>query len=342
MSRARVARPIHDMVSIPVLRAADLFCIDRVSAAVWETFNVDASAVATFVGNNIVIPGTTIPGEDSIRDGWCVEFFEEYAAGPLLTFANGIGWEGDGVGEGTSIVSRGIYTGAAENRLVISNGQYGRKFFFGDFWNRIQIGIMFRINGLASFSGDGYVGLCSGTTNMVASASTDNFVGIRWASGVNSWAFTAGTRVNYYNQSLSTRFSSRRLTTTTDQGGGAGSDGRSFSATEGYRSMLFLEIARPVFATDATSVTYSFGMRSTSVALVDMSFSKRSFMDTMLDTAVSTLATMDTGAVTMGGSPVTNSWAFDQSTGKLDTLNISWPNSSETMEITAIAVRKVY
>lgn len=340
--RARKARPIHEMSVVSTLGADDLFCIDKLSAAEWETFQVNASAVAAYVGGNIVIPGTTIPGEDAIRDGWAVEFFEEYGLGANPTLDQGIGWDGNGVGTGLSIQSNNIYTGKAENRLVISNGQYGRKFFFGDFWNRIQIGIMFRINGLISFSADGYVGLCSGTTNMVASATTDNFVGIRWPSGVSSWTFSNGTRVDKYTQNLSTRFSSRRGVTTTDQGGGVGSDGRVFSATEGYRSMLFLEIARPVFANDATSVTYSFGMRSTDNTLAEMSFSKRSFMDTMLDTAVSTLATMDTGAITMGASPVTNSYAFDQSTGKLDTLNISWPNSTQTMEITAIAVRKVY
>jgi hypothetical protein len=330
------------MTSATSVVATDLFCIDHVSAGIWETFNLNASALAAYVGNNIVVPGTIIPGELQIRDGWSVEFFEDYVVGANPTLDAGIGWAADGAGSGLSIVNNNIYTGQTENRLQISGGQYGRTMLFGDFWNRIQIGIMFRINGVATFTGDGYVGLCSGTTNMVASATTDNFVGIRWSTQAGGWVFSNGTRVDKYTQATSTRFSTRRAVTTTDQGGGVGSDGRVFSATEGYRSMLFLEIARPVFANDATSVTYDLGMRSTSNANVEFSFSKRSFIDTMLDTAVTNLATMATGAITLGAGPVVNSFAFDQSTGKLDTLNISWPNTSELIEITALAVRKVY
>lgn len=343
MARPNRAKPIPEMTPKPLMLSGDLILLTRITdpPADYENFTITWDLLLAQILTNVVNPGSNIPGEDQIRDGWSVEFFEQYDVGANPVLDEGIGWDGDGVGSGLSIVNRNIYTGKAENRLVISNGQYGRKLFVGDHWNRIQIGVMFRINGLASFSADGYVGLCSGTTNM-ADGTTDNFVGIRWATGANSWAFTAGTKINYYNQSLSTRFVTKRGGSPTDQGGGVGSDGRSFSANEGYRSMLFLEIARPVFALDSDSVTYSLGMRSTSTALVEMSFSKRSFMDTMLDTAVSTLATMDTGAVTMGASPVTNSFAFDQSTGKLDTLNITWPNAQETMEITAIAVRKVY
>lgn len=303
----------------------------------WDTQKIHPS--------NLIPAAVTIEAENFIKDGWCVEFFEDYTAGANPTLSKGIGWDGNGAGSGLSIASKSIYTGKSENRLIITGGQYGRKLYFGDFWGRIQIGILFRINGGATFTGDGYVGVCSGTTNMVASASTDNFAGIRW-SGVgdgasNTWAFSAGTVVNKYTQSTSTRFSTRRGTTT-DQGVGSGSDGRVFSATEGYRSMLFLEIERPVFASDATSITYSFGMRSTSSVLVEFSLSKRSFVDVMLDVVATTLASLTTGVVIMGGSAVTHSFAFDQSTGKLDTVNISWPNATQTMEITAIAVRKVY
>jgi hypothetical protein len=37
----------------------------------------------------------------------------------------------------------------------------------------------------------------------------------------------------------------------------------------------------------------------------------------------------------------TNNVNFDESTGALDTFNISWPNASVPLEIAAIAIRKV-
>lgn len=351
-TRAKTMSELERVSSLDLLTPTDLLLLNRLVGT--DDYDYKAifandlySQLATAIINQISLPpAVTIPGEDQIRDGWCVEFFEEYDVGANPTLNQGIGWDGNGVGSGLSLLNRSIYTGKSENRLVISNGQYGRKLFFGDFWNRIQIGILFRINGSATFTGDGYVGLCSGTTNMVASASTDNFVGICWSGvidgGPNSWAFSSGTLVNKYTQSTSTRFVTRRGTTTTIQSSGAGSDGRVFSATEGYRSMLFLEFARPVFATDATSVSYSFGMRSTNATQVEMSMSKRSFVDVMLDTVASGLASNVTGSVLMGASAVTGSFNFDQSTGKFDTLNISWPHTDQTMEITAIAVRKVY
>lgn len=341
MSTAQRPSKIHAMDDAgSLVLATDLFCIDRPFATDWKTYKVSAQAVSSAILNQV--PSTFIPGEDKIRDGWAVEFFEDYSVGANPTLDKGVGWDGSGAGSGLSIVSKSIYTGKAENRLQISNGQYGRKLFWGDSWNRMQIGVMLRINGLATFTADGYVGLCSGTANMVASATTNNFVGIRWSTQASGWVFTAGTKVNYYNQSTSTRWSTRRVTTTTDQGSGAGSDGRSFSATEGYRSMLFLEISRPVFATDATSVVYTVGMRSTNSVQVEMSLSKRSFVDILLDTVGSTVASTATGSTILGASSVTHTFAFDQSTGKLDTFNISWPNATQTMEITAIALRKVY
>lgn len=343
MGTARKAERLHEIAArgggVSTFVPTDLFYLSRqLNATEWDNNVINGADLTTQLTGS----GTSIPGEDQIRDGWAVEFFEQYSVGNNPTLDQGIGWDGNGAGSGLSIASKSIYTGKSENRLVIANGQYGRKLFFGDSWNRIQIGLMFRINGLASFSADGYVGLCSGTTNMAASAVTDNFIGIKWATGVNSWVFTNGTKVNYYNQALSTRFSTRRAAGTTDQGGGSGSDGRSFSAIEGYRSMFFLEISRPVFATDASSVTYNLGMRSTNTTQVEMSLSKRTFVDVMLDGVASSLAAMVTGSVVMSASAVTNSFSFDQSVGKLDTLNVTWPNASETMEITALAVRKVY
>lgn len=348
MTTAKHASSIHDLTQKSALvLPSDMFVFDRdLGGGIWQNFRISGTDLASEITAGISSSAYTLPGEIENKDGWSVDFFEDYAVG-TPTLNKGIGWDGDGAGSGLSVVNRNIYTAKTENRLVISGGQFARKLYFGDAWNRILIGLMFRINGAASFTGDGYVGLCSGTSNMVASPLCDNFVGIRW-EGVantvaNSWAFSAGTRVNKYNQSTGTRFVTRRAALDNDRGSGVGSDGRTFSASEGYRSMLLLDIKRPVFATDATSIQYDMGVFSTDVTQVEFSLSKRSFVAALMDVVTSTLAGGSMAGYVMGAAAVRpTGFNFDQSTGKLDALNISWPNATQTMELSAIAVRKVF
>lgn len=272
-------------------------------------------------------------------DGWSMEFFDDYAVGANPVLDGGLGWDGAGAGSGLSIVERTLYNGKTEKRLSILNGQYGRKMFFGAFWNRIQICLLMRINGAAGpITSDHYIGLCSGLTNMVASATTANFIG---EQAQTAWSFNVGTKANYFQRSGASQFVNRRGTTTTTTAGLSGAHFVNVPATEGYRSLHFIELSRPVFATPATVVSYTYGQACLTSVGVQFSFSKRGVMDVLYTNPVPSGLGTGNGTQILDSSNQTNNVNFDESTGALDAFNISWPNATVPLEIAAIGIRKV-
>jgi len=272
-----------------------------------------------------------------------VEFFDDYSAGAISTFNRGLGFANDGVGSGCSIVSRTMVSGQVQNRLSITAGQYGRKLPWGNDWGRIQIAMLLRINRASTFTGGAsFFGICSGTTNMVASGTTDNFIGVKTGENANDFTFTAGTRMNYFDHNPTFRFVSRRGVTTTDRTGGAGSAGRGIASDEGYLSLHFLEIGRPVYANSASSITYSFGrLLSSQTGQVEMSLAKTVLMDALHQETLSTVGGGSMISGICGGANNTVSYSFDESTGELDTFNVSWVEAFG-LEIAALGIRKCW
>jgi len=278
-------------------------------------------------------------------DGLSVDLFEEYAPGAIVAPNGGFGWDTAGVVSGGTIVQRNIANGRTERRLSLSSGEFARKLYIGSDWHRIRIALLLRVNGASTFTANGFIGLCSGTTNPFG-GTTDNAIGIYFdPSAVNSWVLTNGTTVDYFAQSVSTRFVTKRgAGAPVDHGIGAGSDGRRFASTEALRTMLFLEVARPVFASSISSVSYSWGMRSTDATNAEFSLSKRSLFDVAMDSANnSSLAQDDTVVTVTGSGSTTVAAAFndDESTGVFDTLNIRW-DGTHPLEICGMAVHKIY
>lgn len=281
------------------------------------------------------------------NDGVAFDTFESYSAGAITVMDQGIGWKDDGICTGATIVSRtnaGNGTTPTENRLSLTSGEYIRKLPWGDAWNRIQLIIGFRVADVAAaFTGLGYFGLCSGQVNTAGTVNTDNFVGLVFNKGVNGWTLTAGTNVSYTGYASGQTIITRRVNTDTTLGGGtSGSDGRKYSVTEGFKSVLLLEISRPVFANDAASVTYNASVRSTDLTQVEFNHSKTQLWALLHETPTAGLAGI--GGVNIGtGVEAAPGAAFDQSTGKLDTLNFVWPVATgQDFEIAAIGVRKLY
>lgn len=285
--------------------------------------------------------GPTIT-EISQSKGLAVEYFDDYSVGSIDVFDQGWGWENDGVGDGSgtcAIVSQTHADGRAEQRLQIAGGQYARRMPWGALWNRIRIVVLWRVNALATINPvNGYIGVCSGTTNMVASASTDNFIGVRWGTGADSLTFAAGTKADRFNMTTAFRFYSRRGTTSTAIA--SGGSGHHVSASEGYLSAFMYEVERPVFATNGTSVTYTHKEVSPASGLIEFSRSKDSVKAILSDLALS-LASVSNSESVIAGSLGGGSGSFDQSTGVLDTVNISWPQF-DGLQIAALAVQKVY
>jgi hypothetical protein len=176
---------------------------------------------------------------------------------------------------------------------------------------------------------------------MVASLTTDNFTGVKTGQNANDFTFTAGTRMSSFDHNPTYRFVTRRGVTTTDRTSGAGSAGRFTSADEGYLSMHYLEISRPTYLNGASSITYTFGRHLTDGTQVEMSLAKTVLLDALRGTVPTTPgAGTPIDTITMGNNN-TVAYLFDESTGELDTVNISWIETFG-LEIAALGVRKIW
>jgi hypothetical protein len=278
-------------------------------------------------------------------DGLSLDLFEEYDPGAIVAPSGGFGWDAAGVVSGGTIVQRNIANSRTERRLSLTSGEFARKLYVGSDWHRLRIALLLRCNGASTFTADGFIGLCSGTANPFG-GTTDNAIGVYFdPANVNSWAFVNGTTTDFFAQSVSTQFVTKRgAGAPVNQGSGSGSDGRRFASTEALRTILFLEVARPVAATPATPVNFSWGMRSTNVTQAEFALSKRAILHALLDSANNGSVASDDTIVTLSGSAsgtVTNTISFDESTGGLDTLNIRW-DGAHPLEICGMGVMKVY
>lgn len=286
--------------------------------------------------------GTTATTDDT----FVFDNFDGYTLGAISTLDDGYGWLNNGTVTNGTIVSR-TSAGIVANRLSIANGELVRKLPWAGNWQRMWIGFLFRINGGVTFTHQGVMGICSGQTNTLGAGSTANFFGICGsgyaAGGTNDAVFTTGTRFNYFVTNPSIRYVSRRGTTNTDQTSGAVTSGGVFAgATEGCLGMMLLDISRPIFATNATSVTYSFGRSQTTVTVAEYYAAKNALRNALIADPSGTIGGTNGWNIVTGSGDNTNSFAFDQSTGVLDTLNLQWPHASQPLEIAALGVRKVF
>jgi hypothetical protein len=208
---------------------------------------------------------------------------------------------------------------------------------WGGKWNRLKIVLMLRINTVASLTTvNGYFGVCNGTTNMVGSATTNNFIGLRTGDGTGGGTYSVGTASEYVNMP-GWRFVSRRVTTTTDIG--AGGSGHHITASEGFLTPLVYEVSRPVFS-GGGSVTYTHKEVSCAPSLVEFSNSKET-VNRLLDDVAGTTASQSQADTAIVGSSGTLGAAFDESAGVFDTVNFMW-DEFEVLEIAAFGVRKIY
>lgn len=280
-----------------------------------------------------------LPSEASGFDDFATEFFDGYSVGAISAFTGGAGWTANGVGSGASIISATMADGRTQNRLALNNGSYGRKMPWGAFWNRIKLVLAVRINSGVTFANtNGFIGVCSGTAQMVDSATCLNFTGIRWGDGTGTSTFTAGTKINFFDVPTF-RALTKRAAVITDKGGL--SSGHSLSADGGYLSFICMEISRPVFANDASSINYSVAEASCNTTTVQFSHTKDQARGICQGDVTSSLANAGSDVAIIGASGVTATpFAFDQSTGVLDTINLYWPQAFN-LEIAALALRKV-
>lgn len=335
-TRAKRIHEVNEITTLDVVGSTDQFVVDRQDGSGnWENKRISAANAKAQLSSAAAV----VAGEDSIQDGQVIEMFDDYSLGAISSFTKGTGWLNNGVGTGCSIVSRTMADGRTQKRLSISAGQYGRTLPWGKYWNRLKIILLWRLNHTAQISPvDGYVGVCSGTTNMVASATTANYIGLRWADGLSTLTFNAGTLINYFSMGATFCFFTRRGTTSTIIAGGG--SGHTLPATEGYLAPIIFEVSRPPAANDAASILYSVKEASPPVALAESSRTKDLMKGLLQSSSGSTvsLSELETATIGNGGN---SSVSFDQSTGGFDTVNFSWPHVPG-LEIAALGVRKVH
>ncbi len=318
----------------------------------WENYSIPTSDFITQLLAAVPAAPTpvTLPSELTLSDNLAIETFEDYDVGALTTLDQGYGWTANGVASGLSIVSRtpfGNGSPSTHKRMsVASGGEYGRTFPWGDNWGSIVICMICRIDGSSTFGPSDFAfGLCSGTSAMFSSASCLNFAGIGGANnGATDATITAGTRMSYFNLNPSTRFKTKRAAVVTDRTAGTGSNVARIPSTEGFLAAVMVQCDRPTFLTDSTSVTYSWATMNTTGGREEFPVAKRNIFSLLeYDSSASTpLATLHIlNELSPAGGARTQTWSFDQSTGKLDTLNLYW-DQSQALEVAALGVRKIY
>lgn len=269
--------------------------------------------------------------------GWdCAGFdsWEQYADGSNLVDQNGgLGFITPWGGANATVVSRTNSDGSTEKRLAISSGFVARRFPWGRYWNRVDLVFTAWVN-RPSFTSFGdlsgyYVGANSGVSIPPNSNFCVNFYGIRGANAT-VFSYTPNTQVNsFVHTSGRSHLGKEGAIATTVAS--SGSSFPSFSAVEGRRSIYTLTIERnPFFGNMLYTMQLANGVQGS-----EYDYPKQTVMESY--------AKRVNYAENLPGGPTaeTSSQLWDESTGPLDSLVITWP-WIEPIEISALSVRRVY
>ncbi len=223
-----------------------------------------------------------------------------------------------------SIIKVRTISAATETAIQLSNSQFARTLNFGTSWTTIRFGMRLHmdntgvaISGTPRFA----CGFCSGTTNIFGDATTANFVGI--ISTGASWLF----QTTFYNSTLfapCTRVGST-LTTGTGFAGASDTIGGCRAGTNvADRGMFFVDLIKG---------SPNFTVRMFALANTQNDSSAATFLNTMEQTTPSasgyTYEAGQTVAVNEGAN------------GILDSINVSWNQTTPVVEICDIAVARI-
>lgn len=219
----------------------------------------------------------------------------------------------------STILARTI-SSVVDKRAVLTNSQFARALPFGTTWSSIRIGIRWHTRdiGVSTAAENFCVGLCSGSTNLVGDATTDNWCGMR----TNSAGFRTSTTYR-----LSPRPSKKVGATFTD--GSAFSGLPNFDVGHGAatpaadRTLLFVDITKG-------SPNYTFRV----FANVAEGPSDRSLFNflTQMEAA--------TPSISEHALSSNQTLAVDESGGVFNHVNISWGITIPEIEICDLAVAR--
>jgi len=216
--------------------------------------------------------------------------------------------------------------GVDDKRAVMSQAQFGRVLTIGTDWTNLRIGIRYSLpdSGANILAPTFFMGVCSGTTAMIADATTTNFVGLR--IGNTSTAFTRGTdansKVRYTTTNLA--YPVKRVNTTTTAGSSV-STSNLLSGDTSLRFNLMAEIAK-----GSPNYNIKFFVHGT-VDSVDIS--QADFLDLVAAT------TPVLAGYTWNAGP--NNIACDEAAGAFDTVNLYWDKITPGVEVSDIAIARI-
>lgn len=229
-----------------------------------------------------------------------------------------------------SIILRTI-GGIDDNRLSIGNEQAARLRQIGTNWTTIRLGLRLSVNGSASISGTPRfaLGLCSGTTMLLGSASTKHFVGVR--SAVGTWTRTTGPPA-YYSVAGSPSIRAIKRVGTTLTTGNEIAPCYISSAPASVRSVFLLNIVK-----GSPNYSLQCGMATTSAAgQTDVSLAQ--FEQMLALESISGISAIVTGYGTATGTTIAVNEAND---GLLDAMQILWDRSSPEIEVSDIGYARI-
>ena len=221
----------------------------------------------------------------------------------------------------------------ADKRIVLSNSQLARPFSIAS-WTKVRIALrLIMTNTGANISSASFwVGLSSGTTNLIMDATTDNWCGIVTATGASAAPVTMvyGTSPSRYKYSSNVMAAKRVGSTATSNSSTIDSAdfmGLKADATLAHRSLLFVDITRgsPNYTINA-ALAYDYWSAGTGDAtLADFLLQAETASPSHTNHVAGTAKTL----------------AVDESTGAFNAVNIGWNKTSPTIEICDLAVVKL-
>lgn len=225
------------------------------------------------------------------------------------------------------IISR-LVAGETENRLSLTDEQYGATLSCGSDWNVLRIGMRVSVYSTTNYTTPGTlaIGVCSGTTNMYKDASTNNFVGAT-TNPAETWSAYNSDGLYTMNLFHHLRASTKVGATQTNSMSTSSTFPVIGHATT-QRSCWFITITK-----GSPNFTISF---QTSGYAGTTGWLNRTLSD--FETAMSDVTINSTLFNYVGADRTV---AVDEgANGALDTLNISW-GGSRALEISDLAYSRI-
>lgn len=272
-------------------------------------------------------PDGGIPVEVSLNDSIAVSYFGDEPLGSISSFVGGRGFDGAGRATGAEIVTRTRIGMSTEKRLQLINGQLGRKFAWGANWNRMIMSIALRADAVASFTGNYYFGICSGTAAMPGDGVTTNFVGLDGSQvGVVNWNRVLGTKFNHYTNDAGLMVSRNGVSTTIRSSNGIG-----LRIAENENNTLVFQV---ILTRNTTSSVYAVTDTKCSVGTAEFQSGKQT-------TQFTTLRSDPPPQGLLADSNTSGAFTMDEVPGVLDSFYFGWI-SATPVEVAAICAVRHY